>query len=284
MKRPGWVRKWTTMVDHPAGAGAAPASDARDQSLDAVIKALADIAETKVVWEKGLIHRGGPHRRLKGEQYPISIGEDECRAFGRLVRGLRPERCFIIGNAFGLSSAYIAHVMQQCGGKSVITLDDQSEGNGQRCAAVAQELANRTGVAGLLVNKKGRSPENTIEAAGDQKYEVIFIDGLHRHPQVTHDFDGVQALANESTVFVWHDGWIPGIPESVAAAKLQGVHCLWLPTSCEIIVGTRSAAMFERLRELFPEGEVDHRHPNYLVGYLRYLQTYWSIRFERMGE
>jgi predicted O-methyltransferase YrrM len=276
------------MVDHPAGVAVAepPASNAapRDESLELVLETLDAIAETRVVWKNGLFHPGGPHRRLKGEQYPISIGEDECRAFGRLVRALQPEHAFIIGNAFGLSSAYIAHVMQRAGGKTLITLDDQSEGNGQRCARIAQELADKSGVSDLLTNKKGRSPENTVEAAGSRKYDLIFIDGLHRHPQVTYDFDGVQPLAKEQSVFVWHDGWIPGIPESVAAAKKQGVHCIWLPTSCEIVLGTRSAERFAQLREIFPEGKVDHKPPNYVIGYLKYLQTYWSIRFERMSE
>ena len=68
------------------------------------------------------------------------------------------------------------------------------------------------------------------------------------------------------------------------AAKKKGVSCLWLPTSCEMIVGTRSPELFARLRETFPEGEIEHSHPNYLVGYMKFLQTYWSIRFERMGE
>ncbi|MBM4362744.1 MAG: hypothetical protein FJ104_08690, partial [Deltaproteobacteria bacterium] len=141
---------------------AAPQDPGDDPSLRAVLAALDGVAETRVVWKDGLFHPGGPHRRLRGEQYPISIGEDECRAFGRLVRALRPERCFIIGNAFGLSSAYIAHVMKDHGGVSCITLDDQSEGNGARCAKVAQALADKVGVTGLLENKKGRSPENTL--------------------------------------------------------------------------------------------------------------------------
>jgi predicted O-methyltransferase YrrM len=276
------------MVDRSAHHDAvnARASNASrdDSSLALVLRTLDAIAETRTVWPHGLFHPGGPHRRLKGEQYPISIGEDECRTFGKLIRGLRPGHCFIIGNAFGLSSAYIAHVMQQHGGQSVVTLDDQSEGNGQRCAAIAQELAERLELGSLLVNKKGRSPEHTREAAGDRSYDLIFIDGLHRHPQVTRDFEGVQPIADERSVVVWHDGWIPGIPESVETAKQQGMHCLWLPTSCEMILGTRDPQMFARLQELFPEGEIEHRHPNYFIGYLRYLQTYWSIRFERMSE
>ena len=278
------------MLNPPAGEARvnemAEATRASDDGglLAQVLAELERIAETRLVWKDGLFHPGGPHRRLKGEQYPISIGDDECRAFGRLIRALRPEHCFIIGNAFGLSSVYIAHVMRQHGGKSVVTLDDQSEGNGQRCAKVAQALSEALALQDILTNKKGRSPENTREAAGGRSYDLIFIDGMHRHPQVTLDFEGVESIAGERTIFVFHDGWIRGIPEAVEAAKSKGVECLWLPTSCEMIVGTRSPELFSRLQQIFPNGEIEHRHPNYLVGYMRFLQTYWSIRLERMGE
>ena len=76
-----------------------------DESLHRVIGALDSVAETTMVWPKGLLNPGGPHRRLKGHQYPISIGEDECLVFGKLIESLRPAHCYIIGNAFGFSSA-----------------------------------------------------------------------------------------------------------------------------------------------------------------------------------
>ena len=65
-------------------------SPATDSSLTAVLRALDELTETRLVWPDGLFHPGGPHRRLKGEVYPISIGEDECRVFGTLIRGLPP--------------------------------------------------------------------------------------------------------------------------------------------------------------------------------------------------
>ena len=88
------------------------------------------LAQVGFVWPKGLLNPGGPHRRLRGHHYPISIGEDECLVFGKLIAGLRPQHCYIIGNAFGFGSAYIADAMKHNGGKSVITLDNQSEGAG----------------------------------------------------------------------------------------------------------------------------------------------------------
>ena len=72
-----------------------------DESLRRVVSALDKLADVGLLWEKGLLNPGGPHRRLRGHHYPISIGEDECLVFGKLVEHFRPEHCYIIGNAFG---------------------------------------------------------------------------------------------------------------------------------------------------------------------------------------
>lgn len=253
-----------------------------DASLDRVVKTLGSIAETSFVWREGLLNPGGPHRRLKGHQYPISMGEDECTAFGTLIEALRPETCFIIGNAFGLSSAYIGDVMKNHGGKSVVTLDNQSEGNGQECARVAQALVDKLGISDVVTNVKGSAPQDIARAAGDTKYDLIFIDGLHRHPQVTHDFHGVLPIAHDKSVIVFHDSWIRGVPEAVAEAKLKGYRCLWIPTSCEIILAVRDNDLFAKLQQLFPSAVEDRGHRNYAYGYLLYLREVFSYKFGQL--
>jgi predicted O-methyltransferase YrrM len=246
-----------------------------DPHLTAVVNTLDAIAETSLVWPKGLMNAGGPHRRLSDMPSPISIGEDECRVFGKVIEAFRPEHCFIVGNAFGLSSAYIAHAMQAQGGRSVITLDSQSEGDGKRCAAIAQELADRLGLT-ILKNKKGFSPEDVPAAVEVQKHDLIFIDGLHAHPQVIRDFDGLVPFAHERTIFAWHDFWMPGIPEGVEHARSAGYSCLWVPTSCEMVLGTKSPEVLARLKELFPQGE-EHKKPHSKAKF------YWLVSQWFMG-
>jgi len=253
-----------------------------DSSMERVVKTLAAIAETRFVWPEGLLNPGGPHRRLKGHQYPISMGEDECRAFGTLVEALRPKTCFIIGNAFGLSSAYIADVMKNHGGEKVITLDNQSEGNGQECARVAQALVDQMGLGDFVSNVKGSSPQDIPRAAGDTTHDLIFIDGLHRHPQVTHDFHGVLPLAHDKSVIVFHDSWIRGVPEAVDEAKSKGYRCLWIPTSCEIILAVRDQELFATLQKLFPTAVEDRGRRSYAYGYLLYLREVFGYRLGQL--
>jgi predicted O-methyltransferase YrrM len=239
--------------------------------LNKLVSALQEMADTKVVWRHGFANRGGPHRRLAGNKTPISIGEDECELFAKLIVALRPENCFIVGNAFGFSSAFIAMVMQDNGGRSVITLDAQTEGYGERNAKVARALTERLSLK-ILKNKKGFSPRDVPAAVEDAAYDLIFLDGNHDHPQVTYDLLGAVPYAHEKSVIVLHDFWLRGVREGAQAAEAAGFHCWLVRTSCEIVLCTRDRATYDKLRELFPEGLANvsdgYRLPTYAVRYL----------------
>ncbi len=229
-----------------------------DTLIDDILTHLDRIAGLDTLWRRGAVHRGGPHYRLRGTVGPVSIGMDECRVFGRLIESLRPKRCFIIGNAFGLSSAFIAKMMERCGGLSIVTLDNQSEGDGERNAAIAESLRLHLS-CDLLVNRKGSSPEDVPRAAAGQSFDLILIDGLHRHPQVTRDFVGVSDIAAPDAVFCWHDYWMFGIPQSVAEAQRRGIRCVKINTSCEIVMGTRDVDLFTRIEALYDNTEAPRK-------------------------
>ena len=222
-------------------------------SLNRVVHALNEVAETSLVWPRGLINPGGPHRVLSGTLFPVSIGEDECAVFGRLIECFRPEHTFIVGNAFGFSSCYIADVMRQHGGKSVVTLDSEVEGRGKDCALIARQLANRLELS-LLKNKKGQSPQDTASAVETDRHDLVFIDGNHAHPHVTRDFNGILPFTHEQTILVWHDFWLPGMIPCLREAEGHGFKWLWLPTSCEMVLGVRDEVRFAELQKMFPEG------------------------------
>lgn len=219
-----------------------------------IVDHLERIAGLEPLWKKGIVHRGGPHYRLKGTLGPVSLGEDECLIFGKLIEAFRPRNCFIIGNAFGMSSVFIAKAMEAHGGESVITLDSKGEGDGQRCYDTAGALKSALQCT-ILKNKWGWSPQDVPNAVEAEQYDLIFIDGDHSHPQVTKDFYAIQPYAGEFTLVCWHDYWMEGIPESVAAAEQAGFRCLKVNSSCEMVFGARNGAVFDRLRALFPNSE-----------------------------
>jgi predicted O-methyltransferase YrrM len=229
-------------------------------SLHRVVNALNEVAETSLVWPHGLINTGGPHRVLSGTLFPVSIGEDECAVFGRLIECFRPAHTFIIGNAFGFSSCYIADMMRQHGGKSVVTLDSEVEGRGKACALIARQLADKLELS-LLKNKKGESPNDTASAVETNNHDLVFIDGNHGHPHVLRDFNGILPFTNEKTIFVWHDFWLPGIVPCLRVAESHGFRWTWLPTSCEMVLGVRDESVFAELQKMFPEG-VENQEPH----------------------
>ncbi|MEE9294104.1 MAG: class I SAM-dependent methyltransferase [Phycisphaerae bacterium] len=224
------------------------------RTIRQIVRNLDELAGLERVWPRGAVHPGGPHYRLKGTLGPISIGEDECGVIGRLIQKFRPARCFMIGNGFGLSSAYIAKMMEQNAGRSVVTLDNQSEGQGARCAQVADQLRQRMDCT-LLTSHKGTSPQDIEPTAGDERYDFVFIDGLHRHPQVTCDFQTVQRIAANDAIFCWHDYWMPGIPQCVEYAQQTGYHCLKVNSSCEMAFGTKSDTVFNEIGKLYDNAE-----------------------------
>lgn len=229
-------------------------------SLHRVVNALNEVAETSLVWPRGLIHPGGPHRVLAGTLFPVSIGEDECLVFSRLVEQFRPEHAFIIGNAFGFSSCFIADVMARNGGKSVVTLDSEVEGRGKACALIARQLAEKLELS-LLQNKKGQSPDDTASAVETDSHDLVFIDANHAHPHVTRDFNAILPFTHARTIFVWHDFWLPGILPCLRVAESLGFRWLWLPTSCEMVLGVRDPSAFTDLQRMFPKG-VESRQPH----------------------
>lgn len=227
-----------------------------DASLIAVNTALDGLEGVELVWRHGLLHQGGPHRRLAGMFSPISIGEDECAALGRLITQFRPARCLVIGNGFGFSACYLAYKMRDLDGISVVAMDNQGEGDGRRCAEVARELTNKL-TLGLLRNVGAQSPEDIEDAVEGRVNDLILIDGNHHHPQPTRDFEGALPVTSSKGIIVWHDFWLWGVAQGIEVARKRGFRTLWLPTSCELVLGTRDNLTFQTLRTLFPFGIED---------------------------
>jgi predicted O-methyltransferase YrrM len=237
-------------------------SDQARSLVQRIVVSLESIAGLERIWKRGVVHRGGPHYRLRGTLGPVSIGEDECLILGKLIAHFRPANCFIIGNGFGLSSAFIAKMMEANGGVFVITLDSKEEGDGERCFETAEELRIRMGCR-ILRNKHGVSPQDISKTGESVGYDLIFIDGDHSHPQATNDFRGVQHLLRKDGILCWHDYWLAGVPDSVSEAQRSGYRCVKVNSSCEMVFGTKDEAVFQEIGALFDNAETPtrRRHP-----------------------
>lgn len=264
---------------------------AHKQHIELITNALGELANVRTMWRHGCVNQGGPHRRLAGSPTPVSIGEDECQVFGALIERFSPKQAFIVGNAFGFSAAYIALAMRASGAEHVIALDAETEGDGAELASVARGIAKRLNVD-LLRIKKGLSPQDVPGAVEAQHYDLVFIDGNHNAPFVRNDLRGLLPFMHEQTVVVFHDFFLDGVRDGVLAAQQAGLHCLWLPTSCEMVVATRSQERLIELRDLFPEGAAVPRERrrvsltpqqgSYWFWFTRVLPVHTSVALERL--
>jgi predicted O-methyltransferase YrrM len=266
-------------------------SAAHEKHIRAISKALNELANVRTLWHFGCVNKGGPHRRLAGSPSPISIGEDECAVFGAVIEHFKPKHCFIVGNAFGFSAAYIALAMRDIGAEHVVALDAETEGDGVELASVARGLAKSLHVE-LLHIKKGLSPQDVPATVETAQYDLIFIDGNHDTPFVRNDLHGLLPYMHDQTVVVFHDFFLDGVRDGVEAALASGLHCLWLPTSCEMVVATRSQARLVELRDLFPKSvdlprerrqvEVTPKQGAYWFWLTRVLPVHYAVALERM--
>ena len=236
--------------------------DASRSVVQSVVASLSAIDRLERIWTRGIVHRGGPHYRLAGTIGPVSIGEDECLLLGSLIAHFKPSTCFSVGNGFGLSSSFIGKMMERYGGTSVITLDDMSEGDGQRCFATAQELTRRLDCR-IVRNKYGSSPHDIGRSAESAVYDFVFLDGNHAHPHATDDCRGLRPLLHQRSIMCWHDYWLGGVSASVADAERAGFHCLKMNSSSEMVFGTKDESVLREIRALFHDGEppIRRRHP-----------------------
>jgi predicted O-methyltransferase YrrM len=259
--------------------------------IRAVSNALSELANVRTLWRWGCVNHGGPHRRLAGSPTPVSIGEDECEVFGGLIERFAPKNAFIVGNAFGFSAAYIALAMRDIGADHVVALDAETEGDGAELARVARGIAKRLHID-LLHIKKGLSPQDVPAAVEAPQYDLIFIDGNHNAPYVRNDLQGLLPFAHDKTVFVFHDFFLDGVRDGVQAAQAAGLKCLWLPTSCEMVVATRSEQRAAELRDLFPKGadvpknrarvSLAPEQGSYFFWLTRVLPVHASVTLERL--
>lgn len=244
--------------------------------LAQITQALDEFTGLETVWPHGLIRPGGPHYRLRGTAGPSSLGADECLALGRLALEFQPARTFILGNGFGLSAAFLARLTSRFRGQ-VLTLDNQSEGDGARCFQAAAYLRDHLPCPNLY-NHLGASPDAIPALAADGPFHLVLIDGAHHHPQVTIDFHAIRPHLHSAGIVIWHDYWLPGVVQSVATAQKEGWYCLRLPTSCEIVFGTRHAGTFATLSALYPTAGPPVPSHRYLLGRSRLAMAYLSAR------
>ncbi|MGD0235503.1 MAG: class I SAM-dependent methyltransferase [Syntrophorhabdales bacterium] len=124
------------------------------------------------------------------------------------VGGFAPwRRALVIGNAFGFSTFVIASLSSGC---YVDAIDAEIEGSENRLGSdLTRRIANHYFPGVQLTT--GFSPQDLTKACRFEKYDLIFIDGMHTSEQLVADFSGIKGRRAESSVVYCHDVGMAGM-------------------------------------------------------------------------
>lgn len=127
----------------------------------------------------------------------------EMYFFASLSESYHPERIFIIGNAFGLSTVLLALLNP---GARIVAIDAGIEGvDNDLGNELTRQIAKDEGLNIEVVN--GYSPQDVPQAMGQLggTPDMVFIDGLHTNNQQSDDFNACWPHGGAQCLYILHD-------------------------------------------------------------------------------
>ena len=149
------------------------------------------------------------HLRQKGRLVNMSAGISLTDILVlQWVAGFAPwRRALVIGNAFGFSTFVIASLSSGC---YVDAIDAEIEGSENRLGSdLTRRIASHYFPGVQLTT--GFSPQDLTKACRFEKYDLIFIDGMHTSEQLVADFSGIKDRRAKSSVVYCHDVGMAGM-------------------------------------------------------------------------
>jgi len=147
----------------------------------------------------------------------FAISMSDIQAF-QWIADIAPwHRVLVIGNSFGFSTFIIAGL---CPGCYVDVIDAEIEGSENHLGSDLTRQIAECSFPGVRLTI-GYSPQDLSRACRFNKYDLIFIDGLHTNEQLKADFSGVRDLRAENSVVYCHDVGIAKMHEAWSHIKAE---------------------------------------------------------------
>lgn len=138
---------------------------------------------------------------IKGKTTGKAIPPGDMECFYKVKHLFDAPNIYIIGNAFGFSTLYLAMLFP---GSWIDCIDAETEGpDASYGSQLTRELAKNIN-ASIRVHK-GVSPHNVPESMNKTTYDVVFIDGKHNNAQIVKDFEAVKPYLAERFIVFFHD-------------------------------------------------------------------------------
>ena len=121
--------------------------------------------------------------------------------FFGLSKIFTPSRIFCIGNASGYGTLTLAEIFN-C---PIDVIDAEIEGEFNATGSELTRKISEQYFDNRITLFSGFSPQDLEKCIGDNKYDLVFIDGLHTNEQQKLDFDGMQPFLKDDCLFYLHD-------------------------------------------------------------------------------
>jgi Methyltransferase domain len=133
----------------------------------------------------------------------LGIALQELLFLECLFHHYKPERLFVIGNAFGWSAVAFALLNPR---SQIVAMDAGFDRNSLDGLALTNNIAGKAGLN--LEAVRGVSPQDVqrvLRGHFSASPDFVFIDGFHSNEQVVLDFRAVRPLVAPGAVFLFHD-------------------------------------------------------------------------------
>jgi len=140
-----------------------------------------------------------------------SITKKEVSYFEKYKNQFNAPKIFIIGNAFGFSTFALNYIFENA---SIDVIDAESEGvHNKEGSRITNELIKENGFDINLTI--GYSPQDIKTATRFEKYDIVFIDGMHTNEQVLKDFYGIKPYLKTDWICFMHDVRLASLQSSM---------------------------------------------------------------------
>lgn len=145
--------------------------------------------------------------------------------FLAMERLIKPYNIFIIGNAFGLSTFFLAELFPNA---NIDVIEAEIEGFEVKTGSKLTNLINKEffGNVNLTI---GYSPKDIEKAVNANKYNLVFFDGYHTNEQLLLDFNGMLPYLDENCVLYFHDIAFAKMFEAWEIIKSEGINRGFIP-------------------------------------------------------
>lgn len=132
--------------------------------------------------------------------FPGSVGADTAACLYHLIRETQPDLVFEIGCYLGFSTLHIAKGLKENRRGRLVSFD-----LGTLWASAAVREAGLAEYVQLIQGCSDVSAKQYVLNSGDEKIDILFIDGDHTRRGCVRDFNTLESYVREGGYVIFHD-------------------------------------------------------------------------------